>query len=126
MNHGLALVPDVTATKAVFLQDTVLAAGRWGEHSEWAGHVPTGEERGSAADAGPALAASTAPAHLGNVAQVETLVPVLALWLLSLSSCNTLRLTILLACKIVRIAATSSIDELLALAIVVVIPGGFE
>merc|ERR1719209_392719 len=112
MNYGLAFVPGVTAAKAVFLQDTVLAAHRWGEHSEWAGHVPTGEERRSAANAGPALSATLA--HLGNVAQVESLVPVLALWLhsCSLSSHNTSRLAILLASKVVAVATTSSVDEL--------------
>ena len=107
------------------MQDTVPAAHRWGEHSEWAGHVPTGEERRSAANAGPALSATLA--HLGNVAQVETLVPVLALWLhsCSVSPSNTSPLAILQACKVVGIAAASSVDELLTRAIVVVIPGGF-
>ena len=126
LNHGLALVPDVTAAKAVFLQDTVLPADRWGEHSERAGQFSTGEERGGAANARPALSASTAPAHLGDVPEVESLVPVLALWLLrcSLSPSNTSPLAILQACKVVGIAATSSVDELLARAIVVVIPGG--
>ena len=73
---------------------------------------------------GPTLSASRRSAHLSNVAKVEALVAVEALWLFNLSSRNTSRLTILKASKVVRVAATSSVDELLALAIVVVIPGG--
>ena len=73
---------------------------------------------------GPALSASRRSAHLSNVAKVEALVAVEALWLLNLSSRNTSRLTILEASKVVRVAAAASVDELLALPIVVVIPGG--
>ena len=129
MNYGFTLVPGVTATKAVLFQDTVLPARRRGEHSEWADHVSTGEKRWSATHTGSAPASSTV-AHLGNVAQVETLLPVITLQCLicsTLSSCNTSCLAIFQARKVVGVAATASVDELLALPIVVVKPvvGGF-
>ena len=128
MDHGLALVPRVTAAETVLLQDTVLPAHRRGKHSEGADHVPAGEQRWSAAHTGPAPpSAPPCIGQLDNVAQVEALVPVLALWLLGcLSSCNASCLASLQACKVVRVASAASVDELLTLSIVVVIPGGFE
>ena len=121
MDHSLALVPSVTATKTILLQDAVLAARRRGEHSEGADHLPACEEGRCAAHARSAATASLA--QLDNVAQVESLVAVVALGLLNwLPPRQTSGLASLQARKVVCVATASSVDELLALPVVVVIP----
>ena len=121
MDHSLTLVPSVTAAKTILLQDAVLAARRRCEHSQGADHLPACEEGRCAAHARSAATASLA--QLDNVAQVESLVTVVALGLLNwLPPHQTSGLASLQARKVVCVASASSVDELLALPVVVVIP----
>jgi len=122
-DHSVAFVPRVTTSKAILLKHTVLTTGGGSEHSHGTDHLPTSEQGRGATDTRPA-AASTWVGQLDDVPPVEALVAMFALGFFGgpLSTGNASCLTSLQAGKVVLVATTAAIDELLALASVVVEP----